>query len=281
MSRPAPPPRPRKKKGGAAPPFGGKAPPPSVGPGSGILPDLVSGRINRPQRIVLYGVPKIGKTTLASLLPGNVFLDLEDGSANLDLPRFPCHNYDHVRRRLSSDVFSPFKCVTIDSGTALIPFTEQHVLATRKTEKGVRCDSIEDYGWGKGYKHVHDEFKLVLTDLDQHIRAGRHVCIILHADATNSPNPDGPDWLRWEPALQKHSIGNIRNLVTQWADHLLFMGYDINVSKDGKANESGQVRTLYPSETPTLLAGSRRLRDPIPITEGDASIWEGILNAQT
>ena len=244
----------------------------------GKTPIITSGIIERPQRILLYGVPKIGKTTLASLLPSGIFLDLEDGTANLDVQRIELTDFMGVRHTLSLDIFTPYSSTIVDSGSALIPMIEQHVLSTKRTEKGYSCDSIGDFGWGNGFKYVHDEFKLVLNDLDRHVAAGRHVCVIAHAEPTNTPNPSGPDWLRWEPALQKHSMGNIRNLVTQWADHVLFVGYDLLVSKEGKA-KGNQSRTMFPAETPTLLAGSRRLRTPIVINEGDATVWEDITNA--
>ena len=279
MSRPAPPPAQRKQPGSPPPPTNTPSRIVNGRPGNNPSnPLITSGIIERPQRIILYGVAKIGKTTLASLLPSEIFLDLEDGTANLNVQRIKLFDFIGVRHTLSLDIFTPFKTTIVDTGTAIIPMIEQHVLETKRNEKGIRCNSIEDYGWGKGYKHVHDEFKLLLNDLDQHIAAGRHVCIIVHADATNAPNPNGPDWLRWEPAIQKHSTGNIRNLITQWADHVLFMGYDLDVDKDGKA-KGGHSRTLYPAETPTLLAGSRRLRTPLLITEGDETIWEKIINA--
>ena len=279
MNKPAPPLAQRKQPRSPPPPTGAPSRTINGRPGNNPSnPLITSGIIERPQRIVLYGVAKIGKTTLANLLPSGIFLDLEDGTANLNVQRIKLFDFISVRHTLSLDIFTPFKTTIIDSGTAVIPMIEQHVLETKRSEKGVRCNSIEDYGWGKGYKHVHDEFRLLLNDLDQHIVAGRHVCIIVHADATKTPNPSGPDWLRWEPAIQNHSTGNIRNLITQWTDHVLFMGYDLDVDKDGKA-KGRQSRTLYPAETPTLLAGSRRLRTPLLITEGDETIWEKIINA--
>ena len=250
--------------------------PPSPATTGGNIPTITRGKINRPQRIVLYGTAGIGKSSLAALLPNPVFLDLEDGTAELDVSRISAASYLDTRAALHTSALDSFGTVNLDTMTALQDLSAKHVLNTIRDEKGSSCTSIGDYGWGMGYRHIYDAMALVLADLDQQIAAGRHVCIIVHCEAVQAPNPQGKDWLRWEPQLQAQRSANIRNHLVQWADHVLFMGYSVEVEKDGKAKNQ-KVRLLYPSEDPTLLAKSRRLRDSRVIVEGDTSIWKGII----
>jgi len=117
----------------------------------------------------------------------------------------------------------------------------------------------------------------LLGDLDNHVRAGRNIVLICHDCTATVPNPAGEDWLRYEPRLQSPASGkaSIRLRVREWADHVLFLGYDINVSPDGKGRGHG-TRTLYRSENPAWMAKSRTGSDPIPVN-ADTNIWGEII----
>ena len=49
--------------------------------------NITSGRVARPQKLVLYGVEGIGKTSLAAQTPEPLFIDTEGGTAHLDVRR--------------------------------------------------------------------------------------------------------------------------------------------------------------------------------------------------
>ena len=141
-----------------------------------------------------------------------------------------------------------------------------------------KSSSVEGYGYGKGYGYVFDTFLCVLGDLDRHARAGRNVVLIAHDCTSNVPNPAGEDWLRYEPRLQSPNSGkaSIRLRVREWADHVLFIGYDVNVGKNGKGQGAG-TRTLYRSELPHCMAKSRTGADPIPLGHDGAAVWSEII----
>ena len=63
--------------------------------------------------------------------------------------------------------------------------------------------------------------------------------------------------------------------VREWADHVLFLGYDIDV-RDGKGTGSG-TRTIYPSELPHCMAKSRTMADPLPLMKFDPALWTQLL----
>ena len=63
----------------------------------------------------------------------------------------------------------------------------------------------------------------------------------------------------------------------EWADHVLFIGYDVAVNKDGKGQGVG-TRTLYPSELPHCMAKSRTCQLPIPVGGDSAAIWRTLFN---
>jgi hypothetical protein len=275
-TRPAPPPAPRARaqSAGGEPPARTRtavtfAPVPD---GSG-------------HRIVIFGPGGIGKTTLAATAPGPVaFFDLDD-SLGIIRPQLPepvrtrinrvgcAPRWQDIRDMLGRPGWDEIRTIIIDSATRAEELAVEHTLATVPHEKGHRVQRVEDYGFGKGYSHVYDTFLPLLGDLDQHARAGRHVILICHDCTASVPNPNGEDWIRYEPRLQSPSSGksSIRLRVREWADHVLFVGYDVDVH-DGKAKGSG-TRTIYPNELPHCMAKSRTLSQPLQLNKFDLTLW--------
>lgn len=237
-------------------------------------------------RVLVYGPGGIGKTTLACEAPGTVaFFDLDESLPRLKsqiepghLPQtVQCDSWQDLRSALQSDGWQDIKTIVIDSITKAEELCIAHTLATAKHEKGHLVQRVEDYGYGKGYQFVFDSFLPLLGDLDRHCRAGRNVILIAHDCTTNVPNPAGEDWLRYEPRLQSPSSGkaSIRLRVREWADHVLFLGYDVAVDKEGKGKGSG-TRTLWPAELPHCMAKSRTTQESIAV-DGTTDVWASIL----
>ena len=182
--------------------------------------------------------------------------------------------WDDLRGALHGDGWDEIKTIVIDSATKAEELAVEHTIRTVPHEKGNRVQRIEDYGYGKGYSHVYDTFLTLLGDLDAHVRAGRNVILVCHDCVSNVPNPTGEDWIRYEPRLQSPASGksSIRLRVREWADHVLFIGYDVAV-KDGKGTGSG-TRTIYPVELPHCMAKSRTLEEPLPLVRYDRTLWD-------
>jgi hypothetical protein len=240
---------------------------------------IVTGKIDTPQRVMVYGPGGIGKSTLCALAPSPVFLDVEGGTNDLDVPRIRgLRDFQDVRDCLQSSALDGFQTIVIDSVTKLEELVVANVIATVPHEKGARVTSIEGYGFGKGLSHVYDKFLLFLADCDSQVRRGRHVVLIAHDCTADVPNPAGEDFIRYEPRLQSPKSGkaSVRNRVVEWADHVLFVGYDV-VTDEGKG-KGGGTRTIYTSEMPDHIAKSRRVAiDQAFESPTDGSLWAAIL----
>lgn len=241
---------------------------------------IQGGRIGGAQRILIYGPGGIGKSSLAALAPKPVFLDIEEGTRFMDVPRVTgLATFADLRAVLHSKTLDNFQTIVVDSATKGEEWAVAHTLATVKHEKGNFVNSLEGYGFGKGYQHVYETFLLLLTDLDAQIRAGRNVILIAHDCVADVPNPVGEDWIRYEPHLQSPKSGksSIRNRTIQWADYVLFLGYDV-IAEDGKG-KGGGTRTIFTTERPDHIAKSRTAIDSIPFESAtDATIWNHIMN---
>lgn len=277
IAQPPSPPRPK------APPAPKMAPPPARqtehGPTGRF--SVRRGISASAHKIVVYGPGGVGKSELCSLLKSvdcePLFLDIEGGCHFLDVARCDPspETWDDLLAVLRDrEALAPFGAVVIDSATKAEELAIAWTLANVPHEKGHVAKSIEGYGFGKGYTHVFETFLQLLGELDAVARSGKHVLMTAHDCTANVPNPAGEDWIRYEPRLQSPGSGkaSIRHRVKEWTDHLLYVGFDQIVDKDGKASGGG-TRTIYPAEMPTHWAKSRKISEPVPYTQGDAEIW--------
>jgi hypothetical protein len=284
--------KPATKPTATRPPTRGVPPPPSSQSSTAKVafgdPGPVKGR---GQKIILYGTGGIGKSTLSCLAPGPVALVDADESmdilhaqliaAGIPIPKIVrgVTDWRSLRAAFQASGWDGVGTIVGDTVTKFEEWAVAHTLATKKhPDKGTSVDSIEGYGYGKGFQFVYDVFKGLLGDLDRHVRAGRNVILIAHECTTTVPNPTGEDWLRWEPRLQDPTSGkaSIRRTLKEWCDHMIFVGYDIAVDKKGKA-EGGGSRTMYPVERPHCMAKSRTCGEDIVLTAIGEDPWPLII----
>ena len=256
------------------------------------------------QRIVIYGPGGIGKTTLACTAPGPVAMGDLDGSLPILKPKLVgldvrvvsgLETWNNLRDAINAPGWDAIKTLVIDTITRAEELAGACTLATVPHEKGGLITRIEDYGYGKGYTHIYETFLPLLADLDRHCQAGRNVILVCHECTAPVPNPMGEDYIRYEPRLQSPTSGkaSIRLRVREWADHLLFIGYDIDVKKAakdraGKAKGSG-TRTIYPCELPHCMAKSRILSNAFTLSDPwanpqaaggyDTAVWDALFGA--
>lgn len=279
------------KTSGTPPPVRRKAVAPAAPPMAAKKVAFGAIEKNVGHRAVMYGPGGIGKTTLGAQAPGPVaYVDLDESLpclrsvlgeslANIR-PVSGIQNWADLRGALQSDGWDGIGTIAIDSLTKAEELAVAHTLEHVPHEKGHKVKSLEDYGFGKGYQHVFDTFLPLLADLDRHCRAGRHVVLICHDCTSTVPNPAGEDWLRYEPRLlaPKSGRASIRLRVREWADHVLFLGYDVDVNEHGKGRGAG-TRTLYPAELPHCMAKSRTCAEVMALGAGQdgAAVWANVI----
>jgi hypothetical protein len=236
---------------------------------------IVKGRQRSAARVVIYGTEGIGKSTLAAAFPNPLVLDTEDGTKHLDVARVVCDDWRTLTLAVAELAVDAqgYKSVVIDSAD----WAEKLLIESMLAGSGKK--SIEDYGFGKGYTFVYETFLCLLADLDAHQRAGRQIICTAHDCTEKVPNPGGEDWLQYQPRLQSPpKQGKVREKVKEWADHLLYISFDVAVEK-GKGTGGG-TRTIYPSELPSHLAKSRCIADPIFYEKDSAELWNQLFNKE-
>lgn len=226
---------------------------------------ITGGRVAAPVKVVLYGPEGIGKSTLAAAFPGTLFIDTEGGTKRLDVARLPRpESWEMLLDEVDGARRGEYGCGTLVIDTA--DWAER--LCVRAVCERARVRGIEDFGYGKGYVYLKEEFEKLLNALEDVTFAGCNVVVTAHAQITKFEQPDemgGYD--RWTMKTSKQ----VAPLLREWCDALLFANYKTIVVKDGdgksaKGKAQGGRRVLYTAHHPCWDAKNRfGLPDEVPM----------------
>lgn len=193
---------------------------------------ITKGKQTRPQRVVIYGVESVGKTTFAAQFPAPLFLDIEGGTAHLDTDRVEIGTWSELTGAIKEVAATNYQTVVIDSADWAERLCVEDLLAsTKKT-------SIEDFGYGKGWVQVAERMSRLLTALDGLIEVGKNVVLLAHSKVQRVEPPDlMTAYDRYELKMSKQSSP----LVKEWADELWFFRFKTKVieTDNGKAKGTG------------------------------------------
>ena len=215
--------------------------------------NITKGRIDRAQKTVIYGPEGIGKTSLDARHPDPVIIDTEGGTAHIDVRRIgKPESWDELLSIIKEVAATPGICKTLAIDTA--DWAEQ--LATTYVCNKYKQNSIESFGYGKGYTYLAEEFARFLSACDLCIAAGINVVITAHAKMRKFEQPDEMGaYDRWEMKLSKQSAP----LLKEWCDHLLFCNYQTCVvtSENDTKKAQGGKRVIYTAHHPAWDAKTR------------------------
>jgi hypothetical protein len=215
--------------------------------------NIIEGKEKRPLKIVIYGPEGIGKSTFASQFPDPLFIDTEGGTSNLDIRRIKCNkSWDELISVIKEIKDNPTICKTVVLDTA----DWAETLCTNAVCEKYRKNNIEDFGYGKGYVYLVDEFSKLLTLMDQLIEVGINVVITAHAKPRKFELPEEQGAFdRYEMKLTKQ----VAPVIKEWSDALFFVNYKIYVvtTENNSKKAQGGKRVLYTTHNPTYDAKNR------------------------
>ena len=135
------------------------------------------------QKWLLYGPPKIGKSTFASSAPGNpLFLDCEDGLGFLDCYPLPCTSWAGVIAGIDAIARGghAHRTIVIDTVDRFVMLATEYTVATLNATAKDPVESIGDFGFGKGYGRLRAVLDAALYKL---VGDGRLVIFLSHERA--------------------------------------------------------------------------------------------------
>ena len=223
--------------------------------------EITRGKIPCAKKVVIYGPEGIGKSTFASQFPDPVFIDTEGSTNNMDISRLPAPtSWSMLLEEVRYIMQNPSACKTLVIDTA--DWAEQ--LCSAAVCGKYQKSGIEDFGYGKGYVFLQEEFGRLLNLLTELVEQKKvNVVLTAHAKMRKFEQPDEMGaYDRWEMKLSK----NVSPMVKEWADMVLFANYKTHVIKvDGKNKAQGGRRVIYTTHHSCWDAKNRYgLADELP-----------------
>lgn len=257
------------------------AAPAAAKPRPSRLGQVQRGRLKLPHRHLFYGPEKIGKSSLAADAPAPIFLDVEGGSVELEVARYPFrdgegghvpHSYEDVLGAIDDLLTAQhsYQTLVIDTVDALEALIHAHVC------KANGKANIEAFGYGKGYKVALTEMRILLSRLDAIRARGMQVILLGHSLVKTFKNPEGEDFDRYQLCMHDLTAAEVKG----WCDVIGFMRFDGGAAKlMGDDSKSARARgwstgrrLIHLAREAAWDAGSR-LSLPAEIELGVANPW--------
>lgn len=233
--------------------------------GKMTLGSVTKGRVETPLCLALYSPEGCGKSTFASQAPLPIFIGEKDGTAHLDVARFPVPgSWVDVLEAIDAlqNEKHTYQTFVIDTADYLEPLIYAHVCAN-----GGKA-SIEDFGYGKGYVLALDQWRILVTKLDQLREKGMHVIVLAHSQVKTFRNPTGDDFDKFEMKLHAKAAA----LLKEWPNAVLFANYRTYIhEKEGRIKALGDgSRVMYTEHRPAFDAKNRYgLPFELPLSWGE------------
>lgn len=214
--------------------------------------NIVTGVEKTPIKICIYGAEGVGKTSLAAQMPEPLFIDTEGGTSRLNVRRIKCTAWEDLIAIIKEVISTPTVCKTLVIDTA--DWAES--LCVDFVCNKYRKANIEDFGYGKGYTYLAEEFGEFLKLLNKLVDVGINPVVIAHGKPRKYELPEEQGQFdRWEMKLSKQ----VAPLIKEWCDMLLFCNYKTFVvtTENNTKKAQGGKRVMYTTHNPCWDAKNR------------------------
>lgn len=187
---------------------------------------------------LLFGMPGVGKSTIASQADSPLFVDYDRGIKQLRVDRVPGpSSWSDVMglfRELAVEKHK-YKTIAIDTIDPLEELAVQHVC------KVGRKESLADFGYGDGYAALKNEWRLMLSALDAVADKGITICLLAHSVVRQTSDPQLGPYEVYTTGLQK----GVWAVTARWCDMIGFCAFEnARIEKEKRSVYTGQRQLL-------------------------------------
>jgi hypothetical protein len=211
-----------------------------------LLSQVKRGKQKSPVLALISGPAGVGKSTFGASAPKPVFLGTENGTAFLDVARFPSpKTFDEVLQailELGSQKHD-FQTLVIDSLDWLEPLVWAKVCSEAEGSK--KMVHIEDFGYGKGYVLALRHWQQMISDLTLlREKRGMNIILIAHSQIKKFEDPQtNSGYDRYVMKLHDKASA----LWREYVDVMGFATFEVATAKDKSGKErafGGEARVL-------------------------------------
>lgn len=223
-----------------------------------------------PLALALYGPSGVGKTSFCAHFPKPGFIIYQDDGIH-DLSTYDqapeaefVDKVESFPELLQAIRDAPGRCETLILDN-LTDFEQLCFVHHCDMYFGGDWSNKGFYSFNKGPKNAaKTDWPELLYSLQNVVEQGVHVILIAHSRIKTRPNPDGEDYLAWEPQLD----AEIWTKTHGWAKATLFYALRVEVNKDspiskGKASSADYDRYIFTQPSPTYEAKNRYGLPPV------------------
>ena len=191
-----------------------------------------------PKYLILFGLPKVGKTTVLSTLDNNLILDFENGSTYVDALKIKIDSLQALKETIKAikEAGRPYKYITIDTITAVEEMAKPVALNLYKnspvySDRYANVTDITRLPNGSGYTFLRQAVEAIV---DLIASATDNIIICGHVrDASLNDNLDGT-------VKDLDLTGKLKRILSARSDAIGFVHRDddsnlcINFGQDGE-----------------------------------------------
>lgn len=191
-----------------------------------------------PKYLILFGLPKVGKTTVLSTLDNNLILDFENGSTYVDALKIKIDTLQTLKETIKAikDAGRPYRYITIDTITAVEEMAKPVALNLYKnspiySDRYANVTDITRLPNGSGYTFLRQAVEAIV---DLIASATDNIIICGHVrDASLNDNLDGT-------VKDLDLTGKLKRILSARSDAIGFVHRDddsnlcINFGQDGE-----------------------------------------------
>lgn len=211
-------------------------------------------REKEPFFILIYGVPGIGKSTMASEFPDPLFFGDQLEIARLKMEPHPEPKTMEECRKYLQEVLDAktikYKTLVFENLGWFEPIPWAEIC------KKENVKSIDDIGWQNGYKMAvsrHQEMIDLLKSIRQ--KHKMDILVLAHSRVKNFSDPQiSSNYDKYQLSINEQA----ENVWTRSVEAVLFMNYEILKEDEKKKFAQGQgIRYMFTEERPAFKAKNR------------------------